>query len=128
MGIIYPDVESTLVAHFKSVLTGVYVATKKHPPVKIGETVPTKQVIITATGAGDRDPVTKYAGVVLEIYANDDITASNLALEVEAKLRNSVGAVIKKVEIIAGPVRLGEDNHQEKRSISAEVVVKATNY
>ena len=128
MAVIYPDIETTLVTHFKSVLSSdVYVATKKHPPTRTLALMPTKQLVINVSWANDRDVVTKFAGVVLEVYAPDDITASNLALEVEAKLRNSIGAVIKKVDIIAGPVRLGDETEQEKRSISAEVVVKATN-
>jgi hypothetical protein len=127
MAVIYPDIETTLVTHFKSVLSGVYIATKKHPPTKTAAQMPDKQLVIQVSYANDRDAVTKFAGVVLDVYAPDDITASNLALEVEAKLRNSIGAVIKKVDIIAGPIRLGDETEQEKRSISAEVVVKATN-
>ena len=125
MAVIYADIETTLVAYFKSVLDPeVYVATKKAAPDM--EPQPEQQVIIVASWAGDKELVLKYAGVQLEIYADGDIEASNLALLVEAHLRQATVGAIKSVEILAGPIRLGDPTNQEKRSISAEVVVLAT--
>lgn len=125
MAIIFPDIEKTLVSHLKSALgSSVYVATKKAPA---DATQPQKQVVVSASFAGDRDPVSRFAGVVVEVYANTYAEASTLALLTEAHLRTCTGDQIKRVDIITGPVRLGDETEQEKRSISAEVVVKATN-
>lgn len=125
MAIIYPDVEKTLVAHLKSALgSTVYVATKKAPA---DATQPQKQVVVSVALAGDKTPVSRFAGVVVEVYADTYAEASTLALLTEAYLRTCTGEHIKSVDIIAGPIRLGDETEQEKRSISAEVVVKATN-
>ena len=124
MAVIYPDIEATLVAHLKTALgSGVNVATKKVAP---GLTQPAQQVVITANYVGDKEQMLKYAGLVVDIYADGDIAATNLALLTEAHLRTAVVGAIKKVEILSGPTRQGDDADQEKRSISAEVVVKAT--
>lgn len=124
MAVIYEDIETTLVSHLATALgSSVRVATKKAAPDAVQ---PAKQVVITVTWANDKERVTKYASVQLEIYATGDIEASNLALLAEAHLRQATVGPIKRVEIIAGPVRLGDETDQEKRSISAEVVVQAT--
>lgn len=124
MSIIYTDIEKTLVAHLKTALgSGVHVGTKKVAP---DLTQPAQQVVIQVSWAGQKTLVTRYAGVVLDIYADGDIAASDLALLVEAHLRTATVSPIKQVNIISGPVRLGDETEQEKRSISAEVVVKAT--
>ncbi len=126
MAIIYPDIEKVLVAHLQNSLgNDVRVATKKTPA---DQTPPAKEVVVVVAYAGDKEPsqVLKFAGVVLDIYANDYATASTLALQTEAALRQATGNEIKFVEIIAGPTRLAEETPQERRSISAEVTVKAT--
>ena len=126
MAVIYGDIEATLVTYFKSVLDPeIYVATKKAAPDMNPQ--PEQQVVILVAWAGDKEFVTKYAGVQLEIYADGDVQASNLALLVEAHLRQATVGPIKRVDILAGPIRLGDATNQEKRSISAEVVVQATN-
>lgn len=124
MAVIYEDIETTLVSYLATALdSSVRVATKKAAPDAVQ---PAKQVIITVTWGNDKERVMKYAGVQLEIYASGDIEASNLALLAEAYLRQATVGPIKKVDIIAGPVRLGDETDQEKRSISAEVTVQAT--
>lgn len=122
MAVIYTDVEATLVSHLKTALPDVTVATKKVGPDKAQ---PEKQIVITVAWAGDKEQMLKYAGVVLDVYANTDMLCTNLALQAEAYLRAATVGPIKKVEIIAGPVRQVEETNQEKRSISAEITVKA---
>jgi hypothetical protein len=125
MTVIYEDIESTLVAHLQNALgSEVRVGTKKLGPDQVQ---PAKQVVVTAAWAGDKERMLKYAGVITEVFADGDIEASTLALLVEANLRTATVGSIKKVEIIAGPIRLADGSTQEKRSISAEVTVQATN-
>lgn len=123
MAVIYSDIETTLVSHLKTALPDVYIATKKSAPDKAQ---PEKQIVITVSWAGDKEQVLKYAGVVLDVYADTDIGCTNLALLAEAHLRAATVGSIKKVVIIAGPIRQTEETAQEKRSISAEVTVQAT--
>lgn len=123
MAVIYADIEATLVAYLKTALPDVHIATKKVGPDK---EQPEKQIVITVAWAGDKEQVLKYAGVVLDVYADNDIACTNLALLAEAHLREATVDAIKKVVIIAGPIRQTEDSNQEKRSISAEVTVQAT--
>lgn len=124
MAVIYEDIETTLVSHLQNALgSEVRVGTKKLGPDQIQ---PAKQVVVTANWAGDKEDMLKYAGVILDIFADGDIEASNLALLVEAKLRTATVGPIKKVGIIAGPIRQADETTQEKRSISAEVTVQAT--
>lgn len=123
MAVIYSDIEATLVAYLKTAMPDVYIATKKAAP---DHAQPEKQIVITVAWAGDKEQVLKYAGVVLDVYADNDIACTNLALLAEAHLRSATVGAIKKVEILAGPIRQAEDSAQEKRSISAEVTVQAT--
>lgn len=119
----YPDIEKTLVSHLQTSLgSGVYVATKKPAPDAVD--VPTEQVVVNVAYANEKEVVTRYAGVVIDIYAEDYGTASDLAFMVEGYLRTVIGEQIKKVDIITGPVRTSEEGEQERRSISAELVVK----
>lgn len=127
MAIIYPDIETVLVAHLSESLgNGVRVGTIKTPA---DQPQPSNQVVVTVAYAGDKEPsqVLKFAGVVLDIYADTYEDASGLALQAEAALRNAIVAgPIKFVEIIAGPIRVAEETSQQRRSISAEVTVKGT--
>lgn len=120
----YPDIEIALVSHLQNALgSDVWVATKKPAP-DIEAEVPTEQVVINVAYANEKEVVTRYAGVVIDVYGVDYDTASNLAFMVEAYLRTVIGNVIKKVDIITGPVRTSEEGEQERRTISAELVVK----
>jgi hypothetical protein len=126
MAIIYPDIEKVLVAHLASALgETVRVGTVKTPA---DQTPPSREVVITASYSADKVPaqVLKFAGVVLDVYADTYEEASTLGLQAEAALRQATGDEIKFVEILAGPIRLADETPQEKRSISAEVTVKAT--
>lgn len=123
MAVIYSDIEATLVSYLQTALgSDARVGTKKLPP---DSTQPANQVVLTVAWAGDKERMLKFAGLVAEVYADGDVEASNLALVVEALLRTATVGQIKRVNIVAGPIRLGDESEQEKRSISAEVVVKA---
>jgi len=125
MAVIYPDIEAVLVSHLQDALgAGVRVATKKVPA---GDTPEEFQVVVVASMAQDIEPVTRLAGVVLDCYAPTDLEATELALTAEAHLRTVTGSAIKSVRILRSNVRLPEEADEEKRSISAEVVVKASN-
>lgn len=120
----YPDIEKTLVSHLQTSLgSGVWVSTKKPAPDVEAE-VPTSQVVVNVAYANEKEIVTRYAGVVIDVYAEDYGTASDLAFIVEGYLRTVIGTQIKKVDIITGPVRTSEEGEQERRTISAELVVK----
>lgn len=121
----YEDIERELVEFLTQRVGGsAIVATKKRPADH--PDADADQVIITVAPAGDKTPVTRFVGVVLEIYASTYQQASNLSRMTEMYLRQAPEFTrsIKRVEIIAGPIRLPEDGVQEKRSISAELVVK----
>lgn len=123
MAIIFPDIEKALVAYLKTCLgSSVYVATKKPAA---DATQPSKVVVVSATLSSEKERVTRYGGVVVDVYANTYADASALGYLTESYLRDCTTGGIKKVMIITGPVRLGDETEQEKRSISAEVVVKA---
>ena len=125
MPVKYNDIEKDLVAAIKTGLADstVRVGTMKLPA---GKTEPPKQVVISATLGSEVEVMLRYGQVVIDIYANDYATASDLAYKVESLLRRATGANIKHVTLQTGPVRLGDDSGQERRSLSAEVVVKAT--
>lgn len=122
----YPDIEPEIVAGLVSWLDNmtVRVATRKKPPT---DTEPSSQVIVTVAYSNEKPetPLLRYAGVVIDVFANDYAAASELAYQVEAGLRSLSGGNIKKVSITAGPSRIGEESGQEHRAISAEVVVQA---
>lgn len=127
MAVIFPDIEATLVSYLKTSLTAwgessVRVATKKAQP---DETQPAKEVIVIAAYNDEQDYVLKNATVTLEVYAQDDITCTNLALLVEALIRGCTGSQIKRAEVRLGPVRTPEDGPFEKRSIDVALMVKA---
>ena len=124
--IIFPDIEVELVALLKDFYPMLPVATKKAP----ANDQPPVQIVVTGSYASENSvsPVLRFAGVVIDIYADDYATANALGLEVVAVLQTAIGENIKQVSIVSGPVRMGDDTGQEHRAISAEVVVKATDY
>lgn len=128
MAVIFPDIEATLVSYLKTALatkgeSAVRVATKRAQP---DETQPTKEVVVIAAYNDEQDYVLKNATVTLEVYAQDDITCTNLALLVEALIRGCTGAQIKRAEVRLGPVRISENGPYEKRALDVALVVKAT--
>lgn len=124
--ILFPDLEVLLVDILNSYYPDIRVATKKAP----ADQQPQVQIVITATYANEKSvsPVLRYAGIVLDVYADDYSTANTLALEVAAVVQTATGESIKKVSIVSGPTRMGDDTGQEHRALSAELVVKATDY
>lgn len=122
--IIFADLEIGIVEGLADYFEDVRVGTKKLP----ADQQPSSQIVVTATYAGEKTgvPVLRYAGIVLDIYADDYGTANSLALEAAAVLQTLTGNDIKHVKLVSGPTRMGSDTGQEHRAISAEVVVKAT--
>ena len=124
MPIIYPDIEKVLVAYLKDSLgSDVRVGTVKLGP---DSPLPAKQVVVTVSWASTKEVVTRYAGVQVECFADTYEDASELGLTVDAVLRTATVGPIKAVFILAGPIRFADESGQEKRAISAEVVVQAT--
>ena len=122
--ILFPDIEPELVDALKTYFPMIRVATKKAP----ADQQPPVQIVVTASYSNENTAtsVLRYAGIVLDIYADDYATASSTALEAVAVLQTVIGESVKHVKLIAGPTRMGDDTGQEHRAISAEVVVKAT--
>lgn len=125
MALIYfEDVEIELVTYFSQIFPSSYVATKK-APADLAD-VPSSQIILTVSPSAQKNPVLRYFGLVVEIYAQTYQEASDLGRMVEMYLRDATSTrSIQKVEIIAGPIRLGEESGVEKRSISADLTVRA---
>lgn len=123
--IIYPDLETSLVAYLKADLgEGVYVSVKAAPADT--DPMPEYQVIVTVAPSAEKTPVTRFANVMVECYALTYQGANELGLYVEALLRNAITTDhIKSVQILLGPVRIADESAYEKRNISAEVVTKA---
>lgn len=124
--IIFADIEKTIYSALHAAFPTTRVATKKAP----ADAQPSEQIVLTVAYGNEKSvsPVLRYAGVVVDIYADGYDRASTLALQAAAVLQTVTGSSIKKVSITSGPVRMGSDTGQEHRAISAEVVVKATNY
>jgi len=122
----FPDIEPEIVSSLSDWIDDntVRVATRKQLP---GVTSPARQVIVTVAMSNENSnaPLLRYAGVVIDCYADDYASASELAYLVESGLRSLTSENIKHVSITAGPSRMGEDSGQEHRAISAEVVVQA---
>ena len=121
--LIYPDIETDLISFFQTYLPDIRVGTKKLPP---SEPQPSEQIVVTVTYAGDKDHTLRYASVTVEVFADTDIEASTLALQVEAYLRTATGPNIKKVEMLVGPMRVAEQGPQELRSMAAELTIKGS--
>lgn len=132
MAVIFPDIEKTLVTYFNTALAAqdtdlasdVRVATKKAQP---DETQPSKEIILTVSYNAEQDYVMRDASAVIEIYASDYATANELALLVDALVRDCTGTEIKLAEVRLGPVRIGEEGPYEKRYLDVRLVVKGTN-
>ena len=126
--VIFPDVEKVLVAYFKSAYQSVgqtvRVGTKKTPPDK---TQPAKELVISVAYGRENESVLKTCSVTLEVFASSNEDANTLGLLTESLVRNSVGSVIKKAEVLVGPVRVAEESTREKRYLDVSLVVKGTN-
>lgn len=124
MAVIFPNIEAVVVAYLKSVLSNVYVSVKKPAP---DATQPDRQVIIMGAYQGESNRVLKTASLTIDVYATDYIEATNLALLVESKIRDCTGNVIKRAEVLMGPVRTTEAGEMERRSLDVELTVKGDN-
>jgi hypothetical protein len=121
---LFPDLEVELVQYFTNVLGEIArIGTKKLPGDQTQD-----EIVINVSYSGDKDRTLKYAGVVLDIYSADYETCTGLALAAECVLRGSMSSSIKSVDVLSGPVRMDEPGPAEHRSISAELVVKATDF
>jgi hypothetical protein len=121
---IFPDVEVQLVELFTDYLGEICrIGTKKLPGNQAGN-----EIVITVAYSGDKERTLKFAGVVLDVYSLDNETCAGLALSAEYVLRQAVSSSIKSVDILSGPIRMDEPGPAEHRAISAEMVVKATDY
>lgn len=119
--VIFPDIEAIIVAYLKSVLgPSVYVATKK----PTGDDQPEQQVIIKAAYNGEKERMIRFASLTIEVFALGDIEATNLALLVEAYMREFNDQHVKKVSLLLGAVRLPEESQHEKRGIDIELIIK----
>jgi trehalose/maltose hydrolase-like predicted phosphorylase len=131
MAVIFPDIEKTLVAYLNDALAAsasevaqdVRVATKKAQP---DEALPEKEAVLTAAYNAEQNYVTKTASVTIEVYADTYANANALSLLIAALIPGCVGEEIKMAEVRLGPVRIGEDNTQEKRYLDVGLVVKGT--
>lgn len=124
MAVIFPNIEAVIVGYLNGVLPDVYVSVKKPAPDAVQ---PDQQVIINAAYQSEQNFVTKIVSLTIDVYAADYLDASNLALVVESKIRDSVGDVIKRAEVLLGPVRTTEQGEMERRSLDVELTVKGEN-
>lgn len=130
---IFPDIEPLLVSHIQTrlnglgtpIATGVRVGTVKLPA---SATAPAKEVVVTASYNETRFAVLREATAVVEVYANEYATASELALLVAAILGELPGDPIKRAEVTLGPLRLSDDGPQEKRSMTVDFTVKGADF
>ena len=121
--LVFPDIEQDIVAGLKEQFPMVRIGTKKLP----ADQQPAVQIVVTATYGSEKSvsPVLRFAGIVLDVYADDYGTANSTALEACGALMLLVGENLKHVKLVSGPTRMGDDTGQEHRAISAEIVVKA---
>lgn len=132
MTVIHPDIEKIVVEFLSEQFTqldtdltsGVRVATKKSPP---DAPQPSKQVIVTGSYNTSLEGPLRAASLVLDVWADDYATASDLALLVAAVIVQVIGDPVKRAVVTLGPVRLAEEGPQELRSMSVDLVVKGAN-
>lgn len=132
MTVIFPDIEKLLVEHLQASLeaigsplaTSVRVSTKK---ASAGVTGLDKEVVVIGAYGQNSGPVLKQATANIEVYALDYEEASTLALLIGALITTIPGEHIKKSVVIIGPIREDEAGTQEKRSMSADLIVKGAN-
>lgn len=127
--VIFPDIEKELVSFINQRLielgeTGVRVATSKAPA---DATQPAREVVIIGNYTGYIDVVRQEATVTIDVYAKEYSQASELALLVSAIVVQIPSTNIKRAIVTLGPVRMTDESPLEKRSISAELVVKGSN-
>lgn len=124
--IYYEDIEAELVGFLSDKFNPAELLVATKVPAPDETDVPDNVLVVTVSPGQDKTPITRYYGVVFELYAVDYATASALSREVDFWIRNATEAPsIARVQVINGPIRLGDNGPKEKRSFSAELVVKA---
>lgn len=124
--VIYPDIDELLITYLKDtllVITG-YENVNIAPIKSMNDNA--SEVIVTASYNRDISQVHRNASAVIEVYADTFEKANTLSLIVDALIREATVNGIKKVDVVVGPVRLAEASTSEKRSLSIDLVVKAT--
>ncbi|HLP97656.1 MAG TPA: hypothetical protein VK149_04345 [Sideroxyarcus sp.] len=132
MAIIFPDIEPVIVAHLVDrladiddpIATDVRVGTIKLPPGSEAS----KEVIVTASYGTTLQHMVREASAVIEVYADDYETASELALLVGAIITQIPHDPIKRAIVTVGPVRTTEEPPREKRTLSVDFTVKGTDF
>lgn len=123
----FPDVEIDLVSYFNTALTNagetVKVGTVKTPP---DEVQPDKELVINVSYGSEIDFVMRDATATLEVYASSYGAANSLGLLVDKLVRGATGSVIKKAEVLSGPLRLPEEGPQERRGLDVALIIKGT--
>jgi len=124
--VIYPDIEEIIITYLKSNLLTIagYENVNIAPVKSMSDTA--SEVIVNGSYNSDISQVHRNASLVLEVYADTFEKANTLSLIVDALIRGANIGSIKKVDVIVGPVRTTEASALEKRSLSVDLVVKAT--
>lgn len=124
--VIYPDIEEIIIAYLKDNLLTIsgYENVNIAPVKSMNDNG--SEVIVTGAYQRDLSDVHRDASLLLEIYAETFEKANTLSLVVDALIRAATVNNIKKVEVVVGPVRLPDASPLEKRSLSVDLVVKAT--
>jgi len=124
--VIYPDLEEIIISYFKDNLLTIegYENVNIAPVKSMNDNA--SEVIVNASYNNDISQVHRNASLILEVYSDTFEKANTLSLIVDALIREATVGSIKKVDVIVGPVRLSEASTLEKRSLSVDLVVKAT--
>ena len=124
--VIYPDIEELIIAYLKSNLLTItgYENVNIAPIKSMNDNA--SEVIIQGAYNNDISKVHRAASLVIEVYADTFEKANTLSLIVDALIREATVNDIKKVDVVVGPIRLAEASSSEKRSLSVDLVVKAT--
>jgi hypothetical protein len=130
MPIIFPDLELIIVNHLVAefdAVAGEYgsvrVGTKKTAP---GQTVPDREVVITANYTSTTQDMIRDASAVIDVYSNDYAEASLIGNLTAALITTVTGDSIKRAVVTLGPVRMAEEGPAEKRSLYIDFTVKGS--
>ena len=124
--VIYPDIDAIIISYLKDNLLTItgYENVNIAPVKSMNDNA--SEVIVTGAYNSDISKVHRSASLILEVYSDTFEKANTLALIVDALIREATVNEIKKVDVVLGPVRLAEPSTSEKRSLSVDLVVKAT--
>lgn len=130
--VIFPDVESVLVAGLKAALAerseeyaqGVHVGTIK--PAPDVNPYPSRIITVRSDGGPQLDDVRKQERVGMIISCDTYADANRLSRLIEALVKTLVGEQLKLVTVVLSPVRMAEVGTQEVRYMTLEVISKGT--